>query len=347
MKQRIEELDALRGFAALAVVLFHYTLETEHAISYFNVGCMGVDLFFIISGFVIFMTIQKSKNWKAFLVSRFSRLYPAYWACVSVTTLLFFFAIRADWLALKKIDPTENLPLVYLTNLTMFQYYFKVPDVDGSYWTLIVELIFYIFMLFILAFKKIDKLETYGTICLLLISLYYFDQVAEHLLFHKLLISIPLISYFPLFFGGIVLYKMKFEKKSAQRMMVFILTFIIQSLIFQHCYRNRFYLIHTEYILALSSIYSIFLLFLYGKLTFIVNPFTIWLGKISYSLYLLHQVIGVFIIIPVMTKIFHWSFWPSVFIAISSVCLLAHLVNRYIEQPAMRYVREKAKPFIR
>ena len=45
MKQRIEELDALRGFAALAVVFFHYTLENKQAGFHFNIGCMGVDMF--------------------------------------------------------------------------------------------------------------------------------------------------------------------------------------------------------------------------------------------------------------------------------------------------------------
>lgn len=346
MKQRIEELDALRGLAALAVVLFHYTLETEQTRSYFTVGCMGVDLFFIISGFVIFMTIQKSKNWKAFLVSRFSRLYPAYWVCVSITTLLIFFAMRADWFTLNNPDLIENLPRAYLANLTMFQHYFKIPNVDGSYWTLIIELVFYIFMLFILALKKLDKLETYGIICLVFVSLYYFDPVAEHWLFRKLIVAIPLIGYFPLFFAGILLHKMKFEKRTALRMWVFILTFIIQCSIFQHCYRNRFYLALAEYILVLSVIYVIFLLFLYGKLGFIVYPITMWLGKISYTLYLLHQVIGTSFIIPAMMKVFHWMFLPSIIITIAFVCFLAHLVNRFIEQPAMLYLRERLKPFV-
>lgn len=346
MKQRIEELDALRGLAALSVVLFHYTLETEQTGSYFKVGCMGVDLFFIISGFVIFMTIQKSKNWKAFFVSRFSRLYPAYWMCVSITTLAIFFSIQIDSHVLEIFVLKENFLLVYLANLTMFQHYFKIPNVDGSYWTLIVELVFYIFMLIILALKKLDKLETYGIIFLFFVSLYYFDPVAEHLLFRKLIAAIPLIGYFPLFFAGILLYKMKFEKRTALRMEIFILTFIIQCIIFQHCYRNRFYIALTEYILTLSVIYVIFLLFLYGKLGFIVYPITMWLGKISYTLYLLHQVIGTSFIIPVMMKVFHWKFLPSMIITIAFVCFLAHLVNRFIEQPAMLYLRARAKPFV-
>ncbi|MBK8920348.1 MAG: acyltransferase [Saprospirales bacterium] len=346
MKQRIEELDALRGFAALAVVFFHYTLENKQAGFHFNIGCMGVDMFFVISGFVIFMTIQKSKNWKAFLVSRFSRLYPAYWTCVSITALFLYGAVQADLSSMRNPHLTEHLPAAYVVNLTMFQHYFKVPDVDGSYWTLIVELVFYIFVLLVLAFRQINKLETFGMVCLVPVSLYAINPLAGHWLFREFQMLVPLVNYFPLFFGGIILYKMKFEKRTALRTGVFILTFTVQCLIFQHCYRNRFYLGTTEYVVVLFGIYALFFLFLYDRLAFIVHPVTTWLGKISYTLYLLHQVIGVYIIIPAMTDIFHWNFWPSAILAIGAVCLLAHWVNRFVEQPAMRYIREKSKPFI-
>lgn len=83
---RLVEVDALRGVAALAVVLFHYTTRftdlfqpgVPPAVS-FPGGHYGVNLFFIISGFVIFMTLEKTARPLDFVVSRFSRLFPAYW----------------------------------------------------------------------------------------------------------------------------------------------------------------------------------------------------------------------------------------------------------------------------
>jgi peptidoglycan/LPS O-acetylase OafA/YrhL len=89
--RRLLELDALRGIAAIAVVCFHLGLsyqEESHKI--FNLGVTGVDLFFIISGFVILMTLEKTKNWQDFIISRASRLYPVYWVCVSLTAALMF-----------------------------------------------------------------------------------------------------------------------------------------------------------------------------------------------------------------------------------------------------------------
>jgi peptidoglycan/LPS O-acetylase OafA/YrhL len=85
---RLQGLDALRGIAAIAVVLTHYTfgfsifIQAHRPGLLFNVinGHFGVNLFFIISGFVIFMTLERSANLSDFSISRFARLWPAYLA---------------------------------------------------------------------------------------------------------------------------------------------------------------------------------------------------------------------------------------------------------------------------
>lgn len=120
---RYLELDALRGIAALAVVLFHFTMYRPEAGYGFVLGVTGVDLFFIISGFVILLSLEKTRDWKEFLLDRFSRLYPAYWACVTLAALT----------ALISQGPARDLAGRYLANLTMFQLYFGAADLDGSY----------------------------------------------------------------------------------------------------------------------------------------------------------------------------------------------------------------------
>ena len=91
-KSRLVEVDALRGLAALAVVLFHYTTRFTELFApnppptfSFPDGHYGVNLFFIISGFVIFMTLEKTSRPMDFVVSRFSRLFPAYWVAIILT----------------------------------------------------------------------------------------------------------------------------------------------------------------------------------------------------------------------------------------------------------------------
>lgn len=87
---RIKELDVFRGFAALAVVLYHYTtmynkmcnVSSSWELPY---GWLGVPVFFILSGFVIYLTVDKSKSAIDFLKKRFIRLYPTYWLCLLIT----------------------------------------------------------------------------------------------------------------------------------------------------------------------------------------------------------------------------------------------------------------------
>jgi peptidoglycan/LPS O-acetylase OafA/YrhL len=97
-------------------------------------GHYGVNLFFIVSGYVIFMTLHRTREPMDFVVSRFSRLYPAYWVAVGLT-----FAVTA----LLGLPGKEVSFGQALGNLLMFHGLLGVPDVDNVYWTLQVELLFY------------------------------------------------------------------------------------------------------------------------------------------------------------------------------------------------------------
>ena len=89
---RVRELDVLRGLAAAAVVLFHYTVRYGALYGYpappivrVPTGFYGVEVFFCISGFVIFMTLDRTRRPMDFVVSRVSRLWPAYIVAIAVT----------------------------------------------------------------------------------------------------------------------------------------------------------------------------------------------------------------------------------------------------------------------
>jgi peptidoglycan/LPS O-acetylase OafA/YrhL len=84
---RFRELDALRGFAAVGVVIFHYFALASRYWMFpfeFEIGNYGFQLFFVVSGFVIFWTLSRSSNLIDFTVSRFSRLYPTYWCALTL-----------------------------------------------------------------------------------------------------------------------------------------------------------------------------------------------------------------------------------------------------------------------
>ncbi|SDT34808.1 acyltransferase family protein [Microlunatus soli] len=144
---RLRGLDGLRFVAAFAVLGYHFTgigLDTwgvipavkfptlQHLTRY---GFIGVELFFMISGFVILMTAYGRKL-EDFVASRASRLFPAYWAAVIITVIL-----QQFWHGGRGTGLMDGL-----VNLTMMQGAFDVSPVQGAFWTLWVELKFYLLM---------------------------------------------------------------------------------------------------------------------------------------------------------------------------------------------------------
>ncbi|HEX7415317.1 MAG TPA: acyltransferase, partial [Bacteroidia bacterium] len=215
MVSRYKELDALRGIAAMFVVFFHFTMWQEVTKLGFKLGVTGVDLFFMISGFVIFMSIRKVSSVLEFSINRFCRLYPTYWTCVSFT---FLAQVIVAYLQPK----TGSFPVLnYLGNMTMFQYYFKMPDIDGPYWTMIVEMLFYALIALIFSLKKLKYIIPIGLSILVLASInnIWFEQ-SFHIL-QKAQTHFPLLVHFPLFLAGIVFYKLKSSSATYKQKVVY------------------------------------------------------------------------------------------------------------------------------
>ncbi len=115
---RLEMLDFTRGVAAAAVWLFHLKL--------FDYGYLGVPLFFAISGFVITASCEGRTRWQ-FTVARAARLYPAFWLSLALTCI----ALSID------------NPIVIAANATILPHFLGQPYVEGAYWSLMYEVIFY------------------------------------------------------------------------------------------------------------------------------------------------------------------------------------------------------------
>jgi peptidoglycan/LPS O-acetylase OafA/YrhL len=339
LKNRINELDALRGIASLMVVIFHFTADRGDKTFSFNIGCVGVDLFFVISGFVISLTIENCISWKSFLLNRFSRLYPTYWVCLSITTL---FILLSNFLHIQ-YNYDSNLLMTYLANLTMMPTYLNYSFIEGTYWTLVVELLFYFIVLWFIIFNKKQWLEFFGVILLILVFSYKFfiDEILSFKKMFEITDSIPLLIYFPLFYSGILFYKMKFNEQNFKRWLLIILSFVIQLYVYNRLYSNREYLSITEYAIALALIYSTFIIYLYNKLHFIINKITFWFGSISYALYLLHKVIGTSFFIPLLTIKLGLNYWLAMPLTLIIIIFISYLVMKYIEKPSLIFIRKK------
>ncbi len=339
MNLRFQELDALRGLAAILVVFFHFTMFRPQADLGFIVGVTGVDLFFIISGFVIFMSLNGIKKPIEFVINRFTRLFPTYWACAMLTFGLKFFFFNELAMSFKH----------FLVNLTMLQHFFRIEGVDGTYWTMIIELLFYFLMFFILVF---DKLKSTVLICFFILMMIVFNDIILEKyfpFFKKIHFYMPLVSHFPMFFAGILFYKIiKIDAPNSRLIFVYygllIICFFVQLMLFYDGGRSNGFINFTTYLLMLFIYFFIFILLVNKKLKFLVNKSTLFLGKISFSLYLIHQFIGISMIdFFIDKKLF--SFWTAFALALFVVVLLATLITFFIEIPVSKNWNARLKTF--
>ncbi len=330
MSPRIKELDALRGIAALFVVFFHYSMGKPEANLGFKLGITGVDLFFIISGFVIFLSIQKVSSGLEFFVNRFTRLYPTYWTCVTITALLQLLLIFYT-----STNPTHLSFYKYLVNLSMFQHYFKVGDIDGPYWTMIIEMLFYIFMLILFVSKKIKYILHVGIGLVVIIGIYsaFLNTIYPDFNW-DFIYWFHLFTHFPLFLAGIIFFKiMNQDGKWYVNYSLLILCLFVQSSLYDNIPKISMSISNYEYSSMLGLYFLLFILFVNNKLKFIVSKPTLFIGKISFALYLIHQFISIECIIPALEKYVISNFWITSSIALAISISIASFITYYIEIP--------------
>jgi len=153
---------------------------------------------------------------------------------------------------------------------------------------------------------------------------------------------VPLLQYFPLFFAGIVFYKIHTGSgRQVGKYAVVLLCLLCQVLLYKAAGRSAFHISHGRYAGMLTIYFALFVLFVHGRLAFIVSKPFLFLGKISYSLYLSHMFVSLSIIIPFLTERLHIGrITASLFIAFPIAILLAAFINRYIEIPLSRRMKE-------
>ena len=141
-KVRQDNIDFLRAIAILAVVVYHFTTrmppafyEADHVPFTFPWGRHGVDLFFIVSGFCIFMTLDSSRSVENFWARRLARIQPAYMAAIVITFTI---------VTLAGLPGRHVSPLIALSNLVWLNVIPGWPHVDNAYWSLVAELKFYL-----------------------------------------------------------------------------------------------------------------------------------------------------------------------------------------------------------
>ncbi len=337
--QRLPQLDGMRGLAALWVVIFHWTMRYDQLYGHgesllFRVpdGRHGVHLFFMISGFVILMTLDKISSIRDFVVFRFTRLYPTQWVCAALTfSIVALFGLPGREVGLKDA----------LMNVTMIAYTLRFKLVDSVYWSLEVEIFFYglMAMLFAIGARRYLIPILCALVALNVAFLLLPGTVVELPGYIKLMRLALSMRYLNLFLFGILCYELTREPKTWYYPILFLCLLVPASDLISWSFAAPpdSDLIAGEDFLF---VFAMGILFWFGtqrEVFFLRARILLFLGFISYPLYLLHQNIG-FVIIR---QAYLAGFSPSIALALPFLFVfpLSTVISNRIEHPVNQQLR--------
>lgn len=291
-QDHIEQLDVFRALAALSVCAVHFTYESFFH-KYLAEGIF-VQLFFTLSGFVIFLNysdkINNLENFKNFIFKRFKRLYPLHLFFLILFLLLELFKYFLNL----KFNMTTNIPPFetnnvnnFFLNLFFLQHFAETNNFNSPSWSISVEMMLYITFSIIIFINRRS----------LIFFLFFYIILFLFLLKNTYGSSLSIDAYYSGLYSFSIgcLFCVFYKKKN----------FIFKGLIFNYLFYFLLiiFLIEIFYLKFISTkyIYS----FLFGLIFYsscflnsnfylfkiCFNNFFIYLGKISYSIYLSHLLI--------------------------------------------------------
>ncbi len=297
----------------------------------YDLGKLGVLIFFLISGFVIPYSISKKHlhPLKSFAISRFFRLYPIYWF-----SLIIIGGVIWPFFTPEDID----LGLFYL-NLTMLQKFFLQSDINGVAWTLQLEIIFYVSCALLFGFGLLKHSKIIQAIFAFFVLSGLIGAATAYLFNLDLPLGLPLgLSFMWLGYCTRPLFLNKdnfLSKKSAWLTITMGLPIILLACILGYGGAGLRY--------AMTYALAIGIYLFVGLALKPASKILQWLGSISYSLYLLHGIVAFFILkhcvnlinLPYTTSSF-WLLIPLTITGIISI-FVSHLTYNYIEKPSIHY----------
>jgi peptidoglycan/LPS O-acetylase OafA/YrhL len=338
-RTRVNEIDLLRFLAALSVVFFHYAFRGPaggySAMPYpllapvAEYGFLGVELFFMISGFVVLMTAAGSARLRDFCISRFVRLYPAFWTCCTMT-----------YLATVALATPQSVTFVqYLFNMTMVADLFRVRLLEGAYWSLLVEIRFYALVAALLTIGRIYQAQRYIVIWLLacialeVLALFQGTWIPAGALHY--LRSFLIVEYAAYFVAGATCFLIWEKGITPGKLAVLAASWglaIFQSEIIIRKVRddNATTALNSGVVIGILTLFFLVMLLIALRRTGPIARYR-WplAGAISYPLYLLHQNIGYLVFnrfYPGLSA--HVLFWSATLAAVGAAYGVHVLVER-------------------
>lgn len=349
---KLDYIDGLRGIAIILVILTHtFQYSTFYDETIFRTvitqGARGVQLFFIVSAFTLFLSfnIRREKKelniYQNFFIRRFFRIAPLYY--LGIIYFLFQDGLgKRYWLG--DVDHISFFNI--LSNIFFFNDFnpYWITSVVPGGWSIGVEMTFYLFVPFLVLKLTSLKKALVFTIASLLISIILNNYLSNNVLISsERLWKEYLFFYFPnqlpVFGVGIILYYLIIKRETLSKIVLMISLIIIVLLV---CFFKD--QIHSNILFALF--FFVFIYFLSKKqLILFVNKITVFFGKISYSAYLIHfgvlhwlstcNVLNFYNVNSYFTYIF--NYFLNLVIVIFFTAILANFSHKYLELKFINY----------
>ena len=334
---RVDALDLLRLVAVLGVLLYHFGFwgPAAHGVPQVALpwltpvakyGYLGVPAFFVISGFVIAYSAE-GRTATGFAIARFSRIYPTFVFCMTLT----FLAIAA-----LGMPHFETSPAQWLANLFIAAPALGQPYMDTSYWSLVIEVMFYAWVALLIAAGLFPRGIN------VVIPIWLGITVVNELTVDAPLVEKLFLTDDSGFFAvGLLIYQFYRGRRGPLLYGLFALSIVMA--VFQSIHKAVKLTPHTggvfdPWTVAAVCLASIAIIFLATRIRHVPLPPALVLaaGGLTYPLYLLHMQFGYVL----FTRQAPANPVPMVVAIVVGMTLLAWIVWRYVERPAQRWVRE-------
>lgn len=336
---RDSTIDSLRGLAALAVVIHHVlhfavrnspnpdvvALASVLSVDYVDWGRFGVVLFFLISGYVVPEYLLRGGYLSVFVVQRLLRIYPVFWVSILAVLLYRFFS------------DGELVPLrTVIGNATLFPQLFAAPWLSGVYWTLNVEILFYVTCAMLFLVKFIRQVLIWQILCVLAVMSTAFPILSNNFQLIDHVLPVQFTGFYVAFLFSGVLLRFCSHDLQWRPFLVALLPFLAVPIV-----AGMFFPVSggfkidsagaslSAHVLALFTFF--YLVFLRrGKL----GGWWLRLGRSSYSLYLFHWPICA-IVIGFVGLVDFVSLSIAVAVSVVASMAVAELGYQWFEKPSI------------
>ena len=341
--KRIAFLDGFRGLAILLVVFYHAYTRWGSVVPYgntyadfpvFREGFLGVQLFFLISGFVILMSLEKSSAWLPFLKRRWYRLFPA----MFIATVVVF--VTAQFLPERPTGIPQPAAVIsgllfvepsWIRMLTSF----KTGQLEGAFWSLFVEVKFYVIFGALYFYKGSRKAITGILLCYLLwmgtflLDAYGIMPLPKYLNFVIFHLS---FLHFGWFAAGALTYRYYKDKNTTHLALAFLIGLL--AIVSLHKSPPATWM-------AAGLLLLLFLAVVYFETMqkLLANKALLFFGFISYPLYLIHEN-------TMIALILKWDKYlaiPQGLLPILPIALLmavAYVIAKYLEPLLLKGIKK-------